>query len=392
MARYPALRSLLNLLMGYPSFRWLLICTFASSMARNSYAVACAWILVASDGGSAAVATFVAIVSVTELLVSPIAGWLSDRFPRKVVFIVAETLRTVGSLALISTSMPWMIYCSAVLFAACDRVALTASQAMIPSVGAHLKPDVSNSSSFFCMQVGGLIAAGLVGTVLHIFSARAAFTMIAAAFLVSIICMGFVSGTHSRPQNIDGIPAQRLSVDAHLVHLACIYALLYGGGALVSILGAGLIFDEFGGNALDFGQLESAWSVGSIIGAVLLIPASRYAKRSVLLIIVLLFVAILFGSLKLSPLLVALLTFALLGSLYNLGRVAVEVTLQAAVPQSALGRAKGIFHCAGVSMGLAIFGAISLSAGQLNPSTMFLLYGCVMIAATGALVSLRPKP
>ncbi|MNE59247.1 hypothetical protein D3C80_1543320 [compost metagenome] len=78
--------------------------------------------------------------------------------------------------------------------------------------------------------------------------------------------------------------------------------------------------------------------------------------------------------------------------MYNLGRVAVEVTLQAAVPQSALGRVKGIFHCAGVSMGLAIFGAISLSAGQLNPSTMFLLYGCLMLTGTGALLYLRPKP
>lgn len=389
MAPLRPLRSAIVPILGYPSFRWFLLCTFASALGRNGYAVACTWILVASDGGSAAVATFVAVVSLTELLVSPIAGWISDRFKRRPVFIAADVIRMLASLALMSTDLPWVIYTAAGLFAACDRIALTASQSMIPSVGAHLKPDTSNSISFFCMQVGGLIAAGLVGMLLHVISVPAAFATISAAFFISFISMAFVSGTHSRPRTTDTDDPRRLNVDARFVYLACLFALLYGGGTLVSILGAGLIFDEFGGNALDFGKLESAWSAGSIVGAILLIPLAHYAKHSALLIGALMLIALSFASLKLSPLLWTLATFAALGTFYNLGRVAVEVMLQATVSNSALGRAKGIFHCAGVSMGLILFGAVSIGAHRLEPSTMFLLYGVIMMAAAGVLICMR---
>lgn len=372
------------------SFRWFLACTFASAIGRNGYAVACSWLLVSSENGSAAVATFVAIISLTELLFSPIAGWVSDRFSRRAVFIAADCLRMIAAAALMWAASPWMLWWSAVLFAACDRAALTASQAMIPSVGKHLVPGTSNSISFFCMQAGGLVAAGFVGVLLHSFSGAVAFAAIAAAFLISVCSMAFVTDVHSRPALTDQGSSLRMQFEPRFWHLGCLFALLYGAGTLVSILGAGFVLDELGGDALDFGQLESAWSAGSIVGAILLIPLARFSKNSGLLCIVLIVIALLFATLNLSVLPWTLLIFAALGALYNLGRVAVEVTLQAMVQHSALGRGKGLFHCAGVSMGLLLFGAVSLSADHLGPSIIFLLYAGVLLIATVSLAILRP--
>jgi MFS family permease len=372
------------------SFRWFLACTFASAIGRNGYAVACSWLLVSSESGSAAVAIFVAIISLTELLFSPIAGWVSDRFSRRAVFIAADCLRMIAAAALMWAASPWMLWCSAGVFAACDRAALTASQAMIPSVGEHLVPGTSNSISFFCMQAGGLVAAGFVGVLLHSYSGAIAFAVITAAFLISVCSMAFVTDVHSRPVLTSQGSSAPIELGPRFWHLVCVFALLYGAGTLVSILGAGFVLDELGGDALDFGQLESAWSAGSIVGAILLIPLAGLSKKPVLLVSVLIMIALLFASLELSILPWILLTFAALGALYNLGRVAVEVTLQGLVPHVALGRAKGLFHCAGVSMGLLLFGAISLSADRVAPSTIFQLYSGLIVIATGFLALLRP--
>jgi hypothetical protein len=377
--------------LGSLSFRWFLSCTFISSVGRNGYAVACAWILVRSEAGSAAVATFVAIISLTELLVSPVAGWVCDRCSRRFVFIAADVARAFIAGMLILSDQMWVIWLSAMLFASCDRIALTSSQAMIPSVCLHLTPGTANSISFFSMQAGGLVAAALVGILLHGFSAMATFAAIGAAFVISACSMLLVANDNSHCRSGGSETSSLLKMNARFIHLGANFALLYGGGVLVSILGAGFVLDEMSGTALDFGQLESAWSAGSIIGVVLLIPVAGYAKRPVLLSIILGLIAVLFASLKLSTLPWTLATFAALGALYNLGRVAIEVTLQATIPHSALGRAKGIFHCAGVSVGLMLFGVVSLSSGRLQASTVFLLYAGVMVASTAILAAMRPR-
>lgn len=378
MAPFANIQTRLSRGLGSRGFNWFLASTFVSSLGRNGYAVACAWILVASGDGSATVAAFFAIVSLTELLVSPGAGWISDRFDRRRVFIVADFVRCLAAAIMASTSSAWLICWSAVLFACCDRIALTTSQAMIPMVGKHLASSTSNSVTFFFMQAGGLLAAILVGVLLHITPAAMVFIMISTAFALSVGCMWAAvadGGSYTPTRTQDRM---KLPMDPRLVHLGAVYAILYGGGLLVSIMGPGFVFDELSGDALDFGALESAWSAGSIIGAILLIPLARFAQQGFLLIAILFFTALLFASVKLSILPWSLLIFAALGVVYNFGRVAVEVILQTIAPHGALGRAKGLFHCAGVSVGLIIFGLVSLSGDRFSPSTVFLMFSAVV--------------
>ncbi len=390
MASPTNIQVLLRRRLGSKSFNWFLASTFVSALGRNGYAVACAWILIASGDGSASVAAFFAIVSVTELLVSPLVGCMTDRFDRRLVFIVADSVRCLATAMMIFTSSAWLICWSAVLFACCDRTALTASQAMIPMVGNHLAPSTSNSVTFFSMQAGGLAAAILVGVLLHITSAAVVFIVISAAFALSAGGMWFVAVDGGSSSVARAQDRGRLPKDPRLIHLGAVYAILYSGGLLVSIMGPGFVFDELSGNALDFGSLESAWSAGSIIGAVLLIPLARFSKRTFLVIAILFLMALLFAAIKLSVLPWSLLIFAALGAVYNFGRVAIEVILQTIGPHGALGRLKGLFHCAGVSVGLIIFGLVSLSGNRLEPSTVFLLFAAVVSIVAIMLAVYRP--
>ena len=368
------------------SFNWFLACTFASAFGRNGYHIACAWILVAEGFGSPAVAVYFAIISVAELMASPLAGWMSDRLDRRLLYVFADAFRFAAILALgaivIVADLRWAIWVSAVVFASCDRIALTASQSMIPSVTAHIKLSTGNSIAFFLTQAGSLFAAALTGLLLHITTPACTFALLSLAFALSVGLMLAVGqeGVVYRPDASGPVP--RLIFDGQLLQLSAIYALLYTGGVLVSVIGPSFVFDELAGTAMVFGQLESAWSAGSIVGALLLIPLVRAARESVLQFVILGLTACSFATLKVLELPWSLLSFAILGTLYNLGRVAVEVMLQSCVPIAALGRAKGALHSAGVLLGVILFGFIAIAGNTVRPSSFFLAYAVVLAAGT----------
>ncbi|WP_331842082.1 MFS transporter [Rhizobium leguminosarum] len=379
---------------GPRSFHWFLASIFASAVGRNAYQIACAWILVVSGHGSSAVAAFFAFVSITELIASPIAGWMSDRYDRRVLYVTADAVRLAGASALAAMIMydpQWAILLSAIVFAASDRVALTASQCMIPSVGNGLNIPTANSLVFFLMQSGSLCAASLTGFLLYVSTPTFTFTAMAVAFALSTICMQFVRrGDAPRHSLADPIRSP-LHIDARLLFLGAVYALLYTGGMLISVVGPSFVFEELRGNAIDFGHLESAWSAGSILGVLLLIPLVRVAKICVLQLVILALTALFFAVLKVLDLPLILVAFAILGVLYNLGRVGGEVMLQSTVPGPTLGRAKGAVHCVGVLLGLILFGIIAAVADDIPPSTIFLTFAAILAAAVIVLSLCRPR-
>lgn len=375
------------------SFRWFLGCTFVSALGRNGYHIACAWLLVAQGHGAAAVAAFFAIISVTELVASPLAGWISDRYDRRLLCVAADVVRfagalTLGALLLVADPL-WASWLSATVFAICDRIALTSSQAMIPTVGVGLSPATANSIVFFLMQSGSLAAAVLTGTLLHVTTPTYTFAALAVAFLLSV-CFLLAVRREVPPRN--GVTAEHgstLALDAPLLQLGVLYAFLYTGGVVVSVIGPSFVFDELAGNAIDFGYLESAWSAGSILGALLLIPLSRVLGMSMLQSVLLVLTAFSFASLKALELPWSLLAFAVLGALHNLGRVAIEVMLQSFVPRTALGRAKGALHSVGVALGVILFGVVAAVGDEVRPSTIFLAFAIVLAAGTVTLAMFR---
>jgi MFS family permease len=372
------------------SFRWLLASTFVSAVGRNGYHIACAWILVVHGLGPAVVAAFFAIISVTELFTSPLAGWIADRYDRRYSYIAADIVRLVGALTLavlmIVVEPRWAILVSATLFATADRIALTSSQSMIPTVGGRLSLPTANSLFFFLMQAGSLVAAGLTGLLLHISTPTLAFVVLAIAFALSVCFMLAVRRelcphSSSRIQQGPG-----LAINAQSLQVGAIYALLYTGGVLVSVIGPSFVFDELAGNAIDFGYLESAWSAGSIVGALLLIPLVRAVRISDLQFVILVLTVFAFAILKVLNLPWVLTVFVVLGGLYNLGRVGIEVMLQSFVPPMALGRAKGVLHSVGVLLGVILFGVVAIVGDKVQPSTIFLAFAALLALGTLALM------
>jgi len=356
--------------------------TFSAAVGRNGYYIASAWALVEAGYGSAGVATLLAIVSVVEFIASPLAGATADRFDRRRLNVVAD----VGRFAIMLTTAFSLLYLdvfpmlclSAVLFSICDRIALTASQAMIPLVTRGADLAASNSNVFFVMQLGSLGSALLAGPLLSGGSPAPAFAALALFFLVSVgslssMQLGLVPRRVSRPNGV------ALIVDRRLYRLFAAYGLLYGSAVLVTVMGSSFIFEEQNGTAADFGHLEAAWSAGSLLGAVLFLRLTRAVSAPILHLMLLGSTALALMSLIALRAPCTLIVFATLGCLYNLGRVSIEVTLQSRVGDSVLGRAKGVMHSLAVALGLLIFSIATVLGDSVFPSTVFFSFGLMLL-------------
>ena len=377
------------------SFQWFLAATFMSAVGRNGYNVACSWLLAVSGGGVSSVAAFFMASSVMEMLASPVCGWMCDRFDRRRLALIADAVRFASAvilgLLLRIEDFYWFIWLSTLVFATCDRLALTAIQSIVPQVAARYSLPVANSATFFFMQVGSLVAAASMGIILFTSTPVVSVLAIALCFAGSVTCMISVAYGEEGSSTAKNQECPGLRCDAALVRLMLIYCLLYIGGLLISAVGPSLVFEELQGNALDFGHLESVWSAGSILGAVLLVPVARATKLSTLQIVVLGVTAVSFALMKLSSFAIVLLAICVLGTSYNLGRVAIEVALQSTVACTALGRAKGLLHCSAMTFGVVVLALIAIFPDAVAPTTIFLTYSVVIVGCLFGLVLRLPN-
>ncbi|TCM50677.1 hypothetical protein C8J36_1119 [Rhizobium sp. PP-F2F-G48] len=367
-------------------FCWFLASIFASSFARTGYQIVCAWLLVAGGDGSAAVANFFLLVSMTELIASPAAGWLADHCNRRKICMVADTAHAAAMICVAmtqpETATQHVIWISAVLYAVGDRLSLTSSQAMIPTVGITLTLAARNAAVFFIMQAGALCAAILVGVMLHASTASAAFLSLSAAFLAGGLFMAGATSGDRRSADPQFPSAVQAFDQMDVLRIGSLYSLLYSTGLIVSVLAAGFVRDELVGTALDFGMVEGAWSIGSVIGAIMIARVARSAGLESIQITCLTLAALSFFVLTLASLPSVIGLFVVLGALYNLGRAAAEMQLQSAIPSSHLGRAKGWVHCGCVVLGLALFASISLAPKGTGVAALFQLYAAALVFGT----------
>lgn len=370
----------------FPAF---IASVFLASFGRAAFYLGSAWLLVEEGYGASAVAYFFGVVSAAELISSPIAGWAADRWDRRRLSVGADILRATIALTIASITMPDtrpVIFTSAALLVFAERLAITASQALVPEVCRDFLLPKANSVVFLSMQYGNFLAAVLGGYLLAVYGFRPVCMTIMVAFALSAVAMLFVRpGFVGTIETSDNKLAAKVR-ETCLVDLMVLYGLLYGSATIISVMGASLVFDEMKGDAVDFGLMEGAWAMGSMVGAVLLIPVSRYIEASNLgaTLLTLTAIALIATPLLSNPMLFVL--FGLLGLLYNLGRINVEILLQTNVASHRLGRVKGWVHAAGVLAGAIVLSGVAAVGDRTIPSSTFCIFGLFVALITGTML------
>lgn len=370
---------------------------------RNAYFITAAWIVFDVSKSATAVAVLLGLGSAAELLTSNLSGAFADRFDRRVVCLISDSIRliavTLTGFSLLLREPLLTVFSLWSLYSAADRAYLTALQAVIPSIVSRDRLVVFNSLAYMAMQLGNLVSAFAAGFVLETFARAFALVLPAVCFFVSIWTMiffyclstrshadirSFASG--GRVDTADLMPTRLPRGPLWIPTL--VYSLVYASGMLVNVMGPAFIERNLAGPPIQYGYLEAAWALGSACGCLYLIMVVVRRPRIGMLINMGFSGAILSAFLLFQNLPFALLQMMLMGACYNLSRVLIDVGVQRSVADGQLGRARGQIHTFCVALGLLIYALVALIGDKISPAKIFGTFGICTVFAALAIVIL----
>ena len=220
-------------------------------------------------------AVFLATFATMGVL-TPIGGWLGDRFDRRVIMIASDLAAALAFAALAFADRPWLLIALALVATVCEMPFMPASQAAIPNLAepqdlAWANGLVSQAFSIG-ITIGPLIGGVLVGAV----GAGPAFAINAASFLASAVLVWSVPGRF-QARRADGAAREEIPFTEGArfvlrtrillwVVIAEVAAYLLVGWAMVADAPLAALF---GTGSLGFAALISAWGVGMLVGSFL---------------------------------------------------------------------------------------------------------------------------
>lgn len=270
-------------------------------------------------GSGQAVGALLVAQFLPPALVSPFAGVIIDRLPRKLVMILSDILRALLVLVLLSVEGPgdiWIVYVITALKFALTSFFEPARSAIIPNLASRAELVAANGLSGATWSAMLAIGAALGGLVVGTLGVRLAFLLDALSFLLSALLIhtipvraGTAQAVEGEPSSSDpplpspqrqpalspppipGAPPPTLSTEfleglryvGHRIDILCytfskaLWSL--GGGVLLLLTLYGReIFPLGRDGALSIGLLYAARGVGAGLGPLL---AQRYGGETV---------------------------------------------------------------------------------------------------------------
>jgi len=366
---------------------------FFFSVGRNAFFVATAWIMLLTTNSVRSIALLLITGTMTEFVVSGPSGIIADRWNKQSVCIAADLARIllVVVLGISLAGGVSALYMGMVAYSAADRLYMTAIQSVVPSISPPGQLVSFNAWSYVCMQTGNFVGAFAAGGLLDLISGRYVFWSIAVCFIVSKLVMQALRRTVRTAS--EAACTEALAQTAYttesvarifrmtaLRKLAIIYAQIYTTGMLINILLSGYVLREMKGTSIEFGNLEAAWAVGSVVAGTLLTTAYFRAPVKGAIQCALFASALGMSAFYAVPsFFPALAQIATLGAVYNVSRILIDVEIQRTVTASYLGRVKGVIQCSCLGFGLIIYGIVAAFGNSILPSVVFAHYGAFML-------------
>jgi MFS family permease len=297
----PTFRALRN-----PNYRLYVAGTLVSNTGTWMQRIAQDWLVLSLGGGGTALGITTGLQFLPVLLLSPFAGVLADRFPKRRLLQVTQTLMALASLllgvlAVTGVAQTWHVYVIAVVFgigAAFDAPARQSFVSEMVSADELTNAVGLNSASFNLARILGPALAGLLIGVLGGGTSATGWVILlnAVSYLAVIgqlerMDVGLLHSprlTGRRPGALlEGVRYVRSQPRMILILIMVFFAGTFGMN--FQITSALMATEVFGKGAGEFGVLGSALAVGSLAGA--LLSARRVTIRLRLLV----FAAVGFG-------------------------------------------------------------------------------------------------
>jgi MFS family permease len=344
-------------------------------------------------------AVFLATFATLGVL-TPIGGWLGDRFDRRRVMIASDLVAAGAFACLVAVDEPWLMIALALVATAAEAPFLPASQAAIPNLAARTDLAWANGlvtqAYSFGITAGPLIGGVLVGAV----GAGAAFGINAVSFVVSALLVASVrAGFQERRAEEGGerIPLMdgvRLALRSRLLRIVIIAEFIAYSAIGWAMVSDAPLADQFGTGAIGFAVLVACWGAGMLIGswACGRWMGERPIEIPVMLAGMLLAGAALVGH-GVSPVFWAILAVSVLGGAGSGAvNVARQTLIQRSVPDRLRARIFAVAELTGTAsfaLGLGVSGPIIESVG-VQPA--YILSGLVFAGGSLILLPLLLRP
>jgi MFS family permease len=337
--------------------------------------------------------------AIALLVLSPLGGAIADRFDRRRLLQLTQSLSMVVTVGLALVTMagivqPWHIYLSVVLNTAAASFDQPARQALIPA----MVPAEQLKEAFALLnpsrEVAILVGPALGGLLTAIEGPQAMYLFDAATYAVLIVVLGVLAVPPLRAerhaslwasirQGVSFVKSRPIILELMALDLS---AMLFGAYRVVL---PELATDVFGAGPTGYGLLAAAPSAGALLGSAAIFKMGRERPEGPTVLAATVaygFTCILLAN---SP----VITLALIAALGIGFSDAIATTIRHAVvqletPDTLRGRVSSIYQMAsrgGPSLGELNIGAV---AGAIGPVTALTLGGLVPIG-TAALMAAR---
>ena len=184
--------------LGSPTFRRAWVGTSLSMLADQAFLVTLTWLVLRITDSGTSLGVVLAVASVPGIVLTPLGGVLSDRFPPASVMSVASAARAtlMGALTLLSltgATQVWHVYVLAGGLSALDALYYPASMSVVPKLVSREKLGAANALVQGVEQLSSVLGPALAALLLAVFGLWTSLGTNAALFLVSAVIFATVA-------------------------------------------------------------------------------------------------------------------------------------------------------------------------------------------------------
>jgi len=279
------------------SFTLLWIGQTVSRVGDGLFAIALSWWVLEKTGSPAAMGAVQVFTILPKVLFLLIGGVMADRLPRQRVMIASDALRgvlviIVAILAATQLLQIWHIFAASLLFGFVDAFFQPAYAAVMPDITPPELLPSANSLTALSGELAGIGGPAIGAFVVAVGGTPAAFGLDGVSFLISALCIVPIMGlalkrkNDAPPPNVIRELREGLGVVFGSPWLWITITLAaFGNIFLASPITVSLPFlikDNLHADVGVLGAVFSIFSIGSVIGAVLVgrVPKLRHRGRT----------------------------------------------------------------------------------------------------------------
>ncbi len=253
------------------------------------------WVVWELTQSESSLGIVVMLNSLPLLLMAPWAGSIADRFNRRMILLVTQSIAMLlaFSLALlIQTHLVqiWHIYIFAFILGTINALDFPAQQAFIGDLSGMSQVRQAITLNIMGLQVARMLGPAIAGILLKVVGSAAAFWINGFSFMVVLLSIFMVRSHQQEINKHNGgrgqfrEPVDYIRVQPRMIDLMVFAALVtFFGLSIMNILPS--VADHvLNGDSQTFGLLFGASGAGALISTLILLPLSQASKRVGLII------------------------------------------------------------------------------------------------------------